>query len=44
VPRNVHESNLHITHVEMSESQIDRNPSKLLFFEAIRIDSGQGSD
>jgi hypothetical protein len=42
--RHVNEPNLNVTKVEMSESQVNRNASKLFFFQAVGIDSGQSPD
>jgi len=42
--RHVDEPNLNVAKVEMSESQVNRNASKLFFFQAVGIDSGQSPD
>ena len=44
VAGHVHESDLHVAEVEMSESQVDRDAAKLLFLQTVGIDAGQSLD
>ncbi len=40
----MHKAELNIAVGEVSESEVDRNSTALLFFQAVRVDAGEGAD